>query len=498
MRKYSALGLLAVALAGCTMEPKYERPALPVAGQWPQDPAYQWTGTNSQPNLPANTVAAEIGWREFFQDPRLNRIVALALENNRDLRVALLNVETVRAEYQVAEAALIPNLSVNANSLCERTPIGFTDNGQAITFSQYNVNLATTSYEVDLWGRVRSLRKEAIESFLATEEARITAQISLVAQVAIQYLTSRELDELLAVSQQTLESNQAYYNLIRQVYEIGNTAELDLRSAEAQVQTARAAVADFTRQRAQSENALLLLVGTNLPADLPPPEPLDSQRLLADLPAGLPSDLLERRPDIRGAEHTLRSANASIGAARAAFFPKLTLTAAGGTTSLQLAGLFEPGSLAWSFSPQITLPIFDSGVNRANLDISKINKRIEIAQYEKAIQTAFREVADALAARATYDEQIDALQALTVAQQQRFTLADARYRNGVDNYLGVLTAQQDLFRAQLVLIQSRFARLANLVSLYQALGGGWRDYMPADQAATFQVKGGGAGAAAPP
>lgn len=467
----------ALVLSSCTMMPKYQRPPSPVAAQWPNGPAYQWQNTNA-PQAPVTTNAADIGWREFFGDPRLNRLVALALENNRDLRVAILNVETVQAQYHVAELALLPTLSVTGIGNRQRLPIGFTANGEPITFGQYSVNFGTTDYELDLWGRVRSLKKQALEQLLATGDERITAQISLVAQVAIQYLTERELDEEMGVAIETRDATGAYRDLIQKIYDLGNASELDLSSAEAQAEAARAAVANLTRQRAQAENALLVLIGCALPADLPPPLPLGSQRVLADLPAGLPSDLLERRPDIRSAEHLLKAANANIGAARAAFFPRVTLTAVGGTTSLQLSGLFAPDSQAWQFMPQITLPIFDAGVNKANLQVANITKRIEIAQYEKAIQTAFREVSDALTARATLDEQIDAQQLQEAAEQKRYDLADARYRNGVDTFLTVLTAQQDLYASQQLLIQARFSRLANLVTLYKALGGGWKDYMP--------------------
>jgi multidrug efflux system outer membrane protein len=328
---------------------------------------------------------------------------------------------------------------------------------------------------VDLFGRVRSLKDQALERYFASEEARRSAHISLLAEIATQYLAERAFDEGLAITRQTLESVEAYYEMIRKVFEIGNTSELDLRTAEAQVQNARGNVATFLRQLAQAENSLVLLVGQPLPADLPRPLPLAAQQLLSDLPPGLPSELLRRRPDILAAEHQLKAANANIGAARAAFFPRITLTGSAGTASLQLSGLFAPGSEAWSFSPAVTLPIFDAGNNRANLDVANINKRIEVAHYEKAIQTAFREVADALSARSTLEDEIQAQQALVNAEQQRYNLAGVLYRNGAENYLSVLTAQQDLYTAQQRLLQSRFARLSNLVTLYKALGGGWQE-----------------------
>jgi multidrug efflux system outer membrane protein len=472
MNKIGLLCLLAVALAGCTMAPRYERPQAPIARDWPTGPAYGGVHTNQA----AATATASFGWREFFGDPRLQKLIELALANNRDLRVAVLNVDAARAQYRIARSALFPTIDAVANGSRQRLPGGLLGEGQSITYSQYSVGLGVTAYELDLFGRVRSLKAQALENYFASDEGRKSAHLSLLAQVAIQYLAEREFDEGLAITQKTLESVEAYYDLIQKSFDIGNSSELDLRSAEAQVQNARANVASYQRQRAQAENGLVLLVGRSLPEDLPLPQPLDAQPVVADLPAGLPSDLLQRRPDILAAEHQLKAANANIGAARAAFFPKITLTGSAGTTSGQLADLFAGGSLAWSYAPQITLPIFDAGNNLANLNVAKITKRIEIAQYEKAIQSAFREVADALAARATLETEIQAEQALVKAEEQRYNLAGILYRNGAENYLTVLTAQQDLYSAQQRLLQSRFARLANLVTLYKALGGGWQEH----------------------
>jgi multidrug efflux system outer membrane protein len=473
MNRFLLLVLAAALATGCTMIPKYQRPPAPVSDAWPD-----------APNPPAtNAIAADIGWREFFDDARLQRLIELALENNRDLRVALLNIENSRAALQAAQLALLPQISASGVETRERLPVGFSDTGQAMTIGQYSAAFGFTGYEVDLFGRIRSLKAQALEQYLSSEEARRAAHLSLVSEVAVQYLTVCEMDDQLAVARQTLDSTRNYLGLIRQMFDIGTATELDLSSAQSQVQSSRASVAQYLRLRAQAENALVLLVGCPLPADLPAALPLEVQQPLADLPAGLPSDLLQRRPDILAAEHQLKAANANIGAARAAFFPRLLLTGNGGSTSLQLSGLFGPGTLAWTFMPEITLPIFDAGVNEANLDVARTTKRIEIAQYEKAIQTAFREVADALAARANLEEELAADTALVDAEQKRYDIAGARYRNGVDNYLTVLTAQQDLNRAQQSLVQARFLRLANLVSLYQALGGGWNEFTPPPQTA---------------
>jgi len=473
-RKYFWISLsgVAIALAGCTMIPKYQRPSAPIRSQWP-------AGTNTTANKPA-APAAEIGWRDFFEDPRLQDVIGLALTNNRDLRVAVLNVEATRAQYRIARSALLPDVegtgAYSRQRFSGNVQVGGFNKIKPFTSSQYSVSLGATDYELDLFGRVRSLKRQALQQYFATAEAREAAQLSLVAEVANQYLAEREFDELLAISQQTLGAVSNYYRLIQASFNYGNTSEIDVRSAEAQVETARANVATYTRQREQARNALELLVGEPLPDDLPKPEPLASQHLLPDLPAGLPSDLLVRRPDIRQAEDQLRAANANIGAARAAFFPRITLTGSAGFSSSDLANLFAPGSHTWSFAPQITVPIFETAYNRANLDLAHVQKRIEIARYEQAIQTAFREVADTLAGRSTFGEELDAEEKLVNAEQRRYDLASVRYRNGVDSYLAVLTAQQDLYAAQQRLIQSRYNRLTNLVSLYKALGGGWKEF----------------------
>ncbi|HEY5043201.1 MAG TPA: efflux transporter outer membrane subunit [Verrucomicrobiae bacterium] len=465
------IALAAVTLAGCTMIPKYHQPAAPVSNNWP--------GNATTNNLPDSTNAvADIGWREFFQDARLQSLIGLALTNNRDLRVAVLNVEQTRAQYRIQRAALIPTGSINASGTRQRTAYGFNGNGGGATFSQYNVQLGVSSYEVDLFGRVRSLKRAALENYFASEETRKSAQIALVAEVANQYLVERELDGQLKMTQHTLDAVQHSYDLIKARYDAGAASELDLSSAESQVETAKASLAADERQRAQAENALVLLVGEPLPDDLPSPQPLNGENLLTDLPPGLPSDLLQRRPDILAAERELKVANADIGAARAAFFPTVTLTGGGGTASTALEGLFLPGSQIWNFSPQITWPIFATGTAKAALDATRAGKQIQVADYEKAIQTAFREVADALAAKKFLDEQLAAQTALVKAGQRRYDLADARYKNGVDNYLTVLTAQQDLYGAQQNLITTQFARLSNLIALYQALGGGWLEKSP--------------------
>jgi len=471
----TAVALLA---AACTLQPKYERPAAPVTSTFPEGGVYanqpDASSTASNGRTANGQTAPDIGWRDFFADARLQRIVELALKNNRDLRVSVLNVEASRAQYQITRAALFPAIDASASQSKQRTPKNLSFFGQTIS-NQYSVGL-NASWEIDFFGRIRSLKDQALAQYLATAEARKAAELSLVSSVADQYLTMLAFDDLLTVTRNTLKTSEESYRITQLQYDNGVGSELDVRQAEGIVEQARANLQTEMRFRAQAENALVLLVGEPLPDDLPPGMPLDNQNVLSDIPAGLPSDLLTRRPDIAAAEQTLLAANANIGAARAAFFPRVTLTGGFGTLSPTLGGLFKPGSAAWSFAPQISVPIFEGGANVANLDLAQVQKRIEIANYEKTIQNAFREVADGLAARGTFDDQIKALERFVSSQSRRLDLSDLRYRNGVDSYLAVLTAQTDLYDAQQLLINARLQRLTNLVDLYQFLGGGWIEH----------------------
>jgi multidrug efflux system outer membrane protein len=468
------------------MEPRYTRPEAPVSQDFPQGGVYATQpgangaalqGENGQAARSANGAAAtDIGWRDFFIDQRLQQLVEIALKNNRDLRVSVLNIEAARAQYQITRAALFPAIDGVATDTRTRTPKELlTSPNSPNPYSVYNVGVQA-SWEIDFWGRIRSLKDQALAQYLSTAQARKAAEITLVSEVADQYLTMLSDDDLLKVTQETLKTAQDSYNITKAQFDIGTGTELDLRQAQTVVENAQANLQAQMRARAQAENALVLLIGEPLPADLAQGLPLDSQNLLSDIPEGLPSDLLTRRPDIMEAEQNLLAANANIGAARAAFFPKISLTAAFGTESLTLGGLFKAGTAAWSFAPQITLPIFEGGANIANLQLANVEKRIEIASYEKAIQSAFREVADGLAARGTYDQQITALERSTFANQRTLTLSELRYKNGVDSYLPVLAAQTSLYTAQTSLVTARLARLTNLVDLYRALGGGWIEH----------------------
>ncbi|HKW28611.1 MAG TPA: efflux transporter outer membrane subunit [Verrucomicrobiae bacterium] len=465
----ATVGILA--LAGCTLMPAYHRPPAPISTSWPKVPGYRQTPANA-----TAVPAADIGWRDFFRDERLQQLIELALTNNLDLRAAMLNVDQTRALYRVQRNALVPTVDLNANGTRQRIPFGFGGQGQGFTYSQYNVNLGVAAYELDLFGRVRSLKRQALETYFATEEARKTAQITLVAEVGAAYLTERELTEQLAVARQSQRAARKAYDLTKRSYNAGVLSQLDLNVAESQWQTARAAVAGYEQQLAQADNYLVLLVGCPLPDDLAPPRPFDPQICLSDIPAGLPPDLIARRPDILEAEHQLKAANANIGAARAAFLPTITLTGSGGTESTTLEGLFAPGSQAWNFSPQIVWPIFAAGTAWNELQAIKAARLIEVANYQKAIQTAFREVADSLAARDTVQTQLAANQAQVTAGRQSYELTRARFNHGVDSSLKVLAAQQALDNARQNLILSQYSRLFNLINLYQALGGGWQEH----------------------
>jgi multidrug efflux system outer membrane protein len=417
--------------------------------------------------------AAEIGWREFMPDPRLQQLVEIALQNNRDLRVAALNVREMQAQYRIQRAGLFPQVGAFADASRSRTPATSSSGGSGGKVTQDYAAGLSVSWEIDFFGRLGSLKDAALQQYFATAYARKATEILLVSQVADQYVTLLAYDELLAVTQNTLKTAQDSYKLVKLQFDTGTATELALRQSEGVVEQAQADHTAYVRLRAQAENGLVLLIGEPLPADLPPPAGLGDQALLTDIPAGLPSDLLTRRPDIQQAEATLRAANANIGAARAAFFPSISLTGNLGTASATLGGLFSAGSLAWSFLPALVAPIFNAGANQANLDVAKLQKDINIATYEKTIQTAFREVADGLAARGTYDDQLSSLERYTQSQQRQLELSTMRYKSGIDSYLSVLTAQTSYYAAQQTLVAAQLNRLTSLVDLYRALGGGW-------------------------
>jgi multidrug efflux system outer membrane protein len=470
MKRLTPLAL-ALVLAGCVnLAPKYERPAAPVAGAFPTV-----EGTVNSGNAIANEAPAAIAWQRFFTDPRLQQLINAALANNRDLRVAILNIEAARAQYQIQRSNQFP--AVNAGITGQRQTTG---KDQPIN-SVYQAGLSVSAFELDFFSRVRNLSDAALAQFLATEEARKTAQISLIAQVANTYLTFLADEELLALVQQTLKTREESLRLTNLRFENGVSSKLDLQQAVSLVEQARTTLAQAQRQRAQDLNLLTLLIGQPIPDNLPAGATLATTNL-PDLPAGMPSDLLAARPDIRSAEQQLVAANANIGAARANYFPRITLTGSVGTASSQLSGLFKSGTYGWTFAPQAILPLFDFGRTRAGVEVARAQRDIAVAQYEKSIQTAFREVADALAGQATYSEQLRAQQAVAAAETDRFNLSDLRYRNGTASYLDLLDAQRSLFTAQQQAIQANLLRLQNQVTLYRVLGGGWSEPGPATAA----------------
>ncbi len=463
-----SLAVAVALLSGCSLIPDYQRPEAPVAADWPQGEAYGNAASEG------SRSAEDLQWREFFRDPALQQLVQVALENNRDLRVAALNIEAYRALYRIQRADLLPSVSADGAGTRQRLPADLSQTGEARTSGQYSATLGVNAWELDFFGRIRSLSEQALQQYLATEQAARSTQISLVASVANAYLQWQADQALLQLTQDTLKTFEESYQLTQRSFDVGVADALALSQARSSVDSARVSLAQYQRLVAQDRNALTQLLGTGLPADLPQGLKLNAE-LLEQVPAGLPADLLQRRPDLLQAEYQLKAANANIGAARAAFFPSISLTANAGTASSQLSGLFDSGSGTWLFQPQINLPIFNAGRLRANLDYAELQKDIQVAQYEKAIQTAFQEVADRLAARTTYRQQLDAQRALLETTETYYELAERRYRTGVDSYLTLLDAQRQLFSVRQQLITDRLAQLSSEVELYKALGGGWSD-----------------------
>jgi len=465
IRSFGVLALGAV-LSACTLAPTYEQPAAPVAA------AYEGVDT-----APANAVpATEIGWKDFFPDPELRDLIGRALLNNRDLRIATLNVEAARAQYRIQRSDLVPSIEAQGSAANQLTPATLSRTGNEELTRVYTAGVGMPAYELDFFGRVRSLRNAALEDFFAVTENRNAAQLSLVSEVANAWLTLIADRELLRLAEETRTSQRQSYDLTKLRFDQGVSGEIELRRSESLWREAEVDIAQQTRRVAVDRNALALLVGEPLPPETgSSAQALESQTHGKELPAGLPADLLVRRPDVRAAEHALRAANADIGAARAAFFPSIQLTGFYGNASDDLSSLFQSGNTSWNFIPQIRIPIFSGGANKAGLDLANVRKSIEIARYEQSIQVAFREVADALVFRSTLEDQLKAQEALTRASESSYKLADMRYRGGVDSYLGSLIAQRDMYDAQRALIVTRLAGAVNLVQLYQALGGGWKE-----------------------
>lgn len=455
----------AVLVAGCTMIPEYTRPEPPVPVEWPAGPAYP------QPVAgPAAPLAADLGWRDYFTDPRLQTVIEAGLKHNRDLRVAALNVERARAWYRIQQAELLPALDATGRWLEERVPGTVNGDGRSYSVKQYRAEIGVTAWEIDFFGRIRSFEQRALEEYFATDQARRGAQILLISEIANAYLTLAADREGLMLAQSTLEAQQTAFELIRKRFEVGIVPELDVRQSQTRVDTARVDMARYTERLARDENALTLLVGAPVAPELLPAG-LEAVTPPPGVSPGMPSEVLLRRPDILQAEHLLRAANADIGAARAAFFPRVSLTSAVGTASGDLSNLFKPGSFAWNFTPLISMPIFDARTWPA-LKASEVERELALARYEGAIQAAFRDVADALAQNGTIEDEVRAQQSLVNATRETYRLSNARYQKGIDIYLNVLDAQRSLYAAQQGLILTNLIKLSNQVRLYAALGGG--------------------------
>jgi len=456
-----ALTLFGAVLAGCSMAPAYQRPQAPVPVNYPVARS-EMASINEASNLD--------DWRAYFTEPVLNHLIEVALASNRDLRAASLRILEARALYGIRLADRLLGIDGNASFNRGRTVDPMLN--ENVVASQYQAALGVTAFELDLFGRVKSLSDAALADYFAREEAQHAVQISLIAEVATAYVADRALYDQERLAQQTLTARDGIYALTKRRYDAGMSTAIELRTAEMLVQSARASLAALARERTQAKNALQLLVG-DFTVDLPRATPVLDDLSVAPVAAGLSSDLLIRRPDIRAAEQRLKAANANIGAARAAFFPSVRITTDVGLVSDGFSGLFAGGAGAWSFAPQLTLPIFSGGRNRANLNLATVRKEIAVTDYEKAIQTAFREVSDALAARDQIDVQLDAQKAVYSADDERMRLAQRRYQSGVATYLELLDAQRSLFESGQALIQLKQLRLTNAISLYRALGGGW-------------------------
>lgn len=448
------IGLL---LAGCSMAPDYQRPEVPQGASWQ-------VSSDAKTNL---------GWQQQFSDPTLQSLIRSALENNRDLRLAALNVQSYEAQYRIQRAAQLPTLAVGASSSRQQTSGDLNGTGAEQISSQHSAEVGITAYELDLFGRVQSLKDQALETYLAQIETQRSTQISLVSSVASAYLTLVADQELLTLSQSTLDTEQESYQLTQKKFELGAASDMELAQSRTTLESARVSTAQYQRQVHQDRNALTLLLGTSLPSSLSLPTTL-AEVNFAPIPVGAPSSLLQQRPDILAAEHSLKAANANIGAARAAFFPTITLTATAGTASNELGHLFDGGTGTWSFIPQLNLPLFDGGKRVADLDVAEVSEKQAVATYEKSIQTAFKEVADTLGTQEYYQQQWEAQQELVKANQRYFELAEHRYAQGVDSYLTRLDAQRSLFSAQQALVSTRLAQLSNQISLFKAVGGGWQ------------------------
>ena len=468
MRKhvFTLAAAVSLVLTGCTMAPRYERPAPPVPEAWPGGAAYD-------PAQASEKTAADLPWREFIRDEKLQKVIEQTLANNRDLRSALANIQSARAQYRIQRSDLFPKFNGELSGTRQKTLNTFGGvNGTTFENEFYSASVGLSAFEIDLFGRVRSLSSASLQSYLATAEAGRATRISLIAETASAYLTLAADISRYELARRTVESAQRTMDVTRKRMEAGVSSRLDVRQAETVYQQARVDLASTTSLIAQDRNALELLTGSRIADELLPSELPENHQWLADVPAGLSSSVLLTRPDVLQAEHQLMSANANIGAARAAFFPRLSLTASKGLASPELSNLLDDGISIWSVAPNLVLPIFSGGENVANLSYAKAQRDLYVSQYELAIQTAFKEVADALAVRGTIQDQLSAQRALVDAAADSYQLAEARYAKGVDTFLNALDAQRTLYNAEKSLVSARLTASDNVVTLYRVLGGG--------------------------
>lgn len=459
IRRLSLSAITLVILSGCQLAPEQKELTLPV-------PDAYASGTEQ-------AAAQQLQWQQFFNDKKLKNLISLSLEHNKDMQIAALNVQRVRGLYQIEDSALYPSLDLNGSGTRQRLPADLSSTGEAAISSQYSATVGITSYELDIWGKVRNQSEQALQNLYSTELTQYSTQISLIAELANAWLNYATDLQLLELAKDTLKSQQESLSLTQKSFDLGATSAITLEQLKSTVATAKVDIATYKRLLKRDKSALDLLVGQPVSSDLLPTNSLTNLLDLPEVPVGLPSDLLTQRPDIKAAEHALLAANANIGIARAAFYPSISLTANAGSASSDLSDLFDSGSGTWSFVPSINLPIFNMGRNQANLDVAKADQEIAVATYQQKIQTAFRETADALADREGYKEQLDALDMLISSRQLTYDLSKQRYQKGADSYLQVLDAQRTWYSAQQQLITGRQAYLASQINLYKALGGGW-------------------------
>ncbi|MCP3940299.1 MAG: efflux transporter outer membrane subunit [Desulfobacteraceae bacterium] len=465
-----AAAILLLLTTGCTMIPEYKRPDLPVANSWPTGTAYPQADSNDKPSA---GVVSDIAWKDYFKSEHLKALIERTLKNNRNLRVAALNIDRAKAAYRIQRSESFPTITGESSFSRTGTPEDLRSSGDSSTNSTLSANLAVTAYELDFFGRVKSLNKEALETYLSTRQALLNTRIVLIAETTDAYLTYLADKKLLKLAKDTLKAQQETYAVVKQQYHLGSVPQLDLAQATTSVESAKVSIAAYTRDMAQAKNTIVLLAGSGVDDLLNNHETIDNIQFMENLPKGLPSTILTARPDIREAEHQLKAANADIGAARAALYPKISLTGAFGLASDSLSSLFKSGAArAWNFTPSVSIPIFNREGLNASLEVAKVDEKIAANSYEAAIQTAFKEVADQLAARGTYKNQLAAQNALVNASQKAYELSSARYENGIDDFLTVLDSQRSLFEVEQQAVIIKQAYLSNIVNIYKVLGGG--------------------------